>query len=213
MDLMAAAREHADTTLGTEHDWGTAVKVEQMYTEAYAENERFDTIASAKEALSEQLHENWRKDIEAGFVAAGEAADTPRLRPSKDATGEQDAAWFADKEARGVVFDTDEAGKKLVNTNVAYEELPPSWQKANEGAAGFVVDAVVSRSEQGIDVTSDDAVEDLASAVHDKWMQDNAWQRESNPGLFVPYHELPEDEKKKDRDQVLLTVEKLRVAA
>lgn len=211
IDLMVEAREHAESILGEKQDWGTAVKVERMYNEAYDDNERFDRAVKAKEALSEQLHENWRKDIEAGFVADEKQADTPRLRPSKDKTGQEDAAWFADKEANGIVFETDENGSKLVNTNVAFSELPPSWQKANSGAANFAVDTVVSSLESGEDMTSDEAIEKSASAVHENWMKDNSWQQESTPDLFVPYDQLIESEKKKDRDQVLLAVEHLLI--
>ena len=211
IDLMVEARERAESILGEKQDWGTAVKVDRMYKEAYDDNERFDRVNEAKRALSEQLHENWRKDIEAGFIADEKSADTARLRPSKDKTGQEDATWFADKEANGIVFETDENGSKLVNTNVAFSELPPSWQKANSGAANFVVDTVASSLESGEDMTSNEAIEKSASAVHENWMKDNAWQRESTPDLFVPYDQLIESEKKKDRDQVLLAVEHMLI--
>jgi len=43
-------------------------------------------------------------------------------------------------------------------------------------------------------------LERAASQVHEQWMDDNEWRREQDPHLFVPYEELPEEQKEKDRD-------------
>lgn len=180
---------------------GESQKAQEIYVGA-------EMVAQAKEVLSQHLHEDWREGIRAGFEANGEAADTERLRTSKDKTGEQDAAWFAEQEAAGVVFSTDENGNKLINTNVPYEQLPPSWQEANIGAASFVAEAVADEINIRGEMTID-SVEGVASLVHDKWMEDNSWQADSRPDLFVAYDELTEEEKAKDRNQVLLANEYL----
>ncbi len=168
-----------------------------------------EKLEEIKETLSKHLHENWKKDIERGFVDKGEDPESERLRTSKDPSGEMDKEWFTERESIGIEFATDENGNKLINTNVHYEDLPPSWQNANIGAATFVAEGVVGDFNNGEDVTTDDYIENYASKIHDKWMEDNDWAKDYNPELFVDYNELPESEKKKDRDQVLLTVEQL----
>ena len=40
-------------------------------------------------------------------------------------------------------------------------------------------------------------------------MEDNSWQKDQTPELFVPYDDLPESEKAKDRDHVLLALDAL----
>lgn len=183
-----------------------AIKARGHYVDIRGINNVSLTIYRAKRDLSVALHENLRKDIEDGFSSNGQPAETPRLRPSKDKTGEKDKAWFAAQEAKDVKFTEDENGNKLVNTNVPYKELPPSWQEASSSAANFVVDTIAKALANGETVMSNDYVEKASSAVHDKWMADNAWQQESAPELFVPYAELPENEKEKDRDQILMAI-------
>ena len=168
-----------------------------------------ELVDKTKDALSKQLHTEWRDGIRTGFEANDQSPDTPRLRASKDSTGEADAEWFAEQEAAGVEFPTDDKGNKLINTNVAYEDLPPSWKNANIGAANFVVDNIVEDSKTGKDVVNDDYIEGLSSRIHDQWMEDNSWQKDQTPELFVPYDDLPESEKAKDRDHVLLALDAL----
>ncbi len=163
-------------------------------------------LERAQDRLSALLHGEWRKELQAGFVRNGQEANTERLRPSKDKTGEADVAWFAAQEANGTQFPIDDAGNKLVNTNAAYEDLPPSWQQANIGAARFVTEYVADSINTGAHM-GEEYVEQAASAVHDNWMRDNEWDKENRPELFVPYGDLTEDEKQKDRAQVFTAMQ------
>lgn len=167
-------------------------------------------VITAIEETSKILHETWRKGIEAGFVEQGLAADKPRMRVSKDKTEQTDIAWYESQEAVGVTFERDaESGKRLVNTNVPYDELSPSWQNANIGAANFAVNGVVEAAKMGVDVTSNEFIEAMSDEIHEQWMVDNSWEKDSKPELFIAYKDLTEDEKKKDRDQVLVVLESL----
>jgi hypothetical protein len=58
----------------------------------------------------------------------------------------------------------------------------------------------------------DASLEELASGVHDFWIEENSWQgnpdqpeetRKNFARLSVPYDELPEDEKQKDRNFIV----------
>lgn len=166
-------------------------------------------INEVREELSEYLHESWKEGIEIYYENNNMSPNSERLRPSKDKTGLIDQEWFKQQELNGAVFPVDDNGNKLVNTNVHYSDLPPSWQNANIEAASFVSKEVASDYNQGLDITKDAYIEEFASKIHDNWMKDNSWQQEINPELFVPYQELPEIEKAKDRNQVLLTIEKM----
>jgi hypothetical protein len=45
-------------------------------------------------------------------------------------------------------------------------------------------------------------LDENASRVHDVWMEMNSWEHDTSPHLFVPFDELAEEEKEKDRDIV-----------
>jgi hypothetical protein len=52
-------------------------------------------------------------------------------------------------------------------------------------------------------------LESLASEVHEQWLSRNPWAIEQKSKLAVPYSELPEEEKQKDRDVILQAIEVL----
>ena len=83
-----------------------------------------ELVDKTKDALSKQLHTEWRDGIRTGFEANDQSPDTPRLRASKDSTGEADAEWFAEQEAAGVEFPTDDKG----NNEDGYLQLAGAGQ-------------------------------------------------------------------------------------
>jgi hypothetical protein len=65
-----------------------------------------------------------------------------------------------------------------------------------------VVATELVTSHRNSEVITPDKVEEIASIVHDKWLERNEWAKGGE--LDVPYEQLPEDEKAKDRDQVMI---------
>jgi hypothetical protein len=76
--------------------------------------------------------------------------------------------------------------------NVPFEKLHPDWKKENL-AAGHAAHRAVKRFDRDM--------EKAAEYVHNEWMQRNP-KAEYNAAQHVPYDDLPEDEKEKDRVHV-----------
>ena len=90
--------------------------------------------------------------------------------------------------------------------NTKFEDLPSNWQYENLEVARVVIDLVYDKIVAGEEITPE-MVEEMSSVVHEAWMKRNSWEKENRPHLFVPYSELPEEEKAKDRDQILQAIE------
>jgi hypothetical protein len=73
--------------------------------------------------------------------------------------------------------------------NVPFDELHPDWQRENLAAGAAAQEAVTKFP---------DDMEKAAEYIHIKWMQRNT-KADYNAAQHVPYDELPEDEKEKDR--------------
>ena len=76
--------------------------------------------------------------------------------------------------------------------NVPFDKLHPDWQKENL-AAGLAAERAVKKFPNDI--------EKAAEYVHIKWMKRNP-KADYNAAQHVPYDELSEDEKEKDRVHV-----------
>jgi hypothetical protein len=76
--------------------------------------------------------------------------------------------------------------------NVPFDKLHPDWQRENL-AAGMA-------AEQAVKKFSND-IEKAAEYIHIEWMKRNP-KADYNAAQHVPYDQLPEDEKEKDRVHV-----------
>lgn len=143
-----------------------------------------DTII--KEALSydlgSDLHEAWRatRKRENGTFE-------PRMKKSKD------EEW---NEKHGT-DDVDIA-------NCSFEELPSNWQYENLEAARVAIGLVYDKTMSNEQITPEE-LEEMASTIHDKWLDRNSWVFDPNygvPELAVPYEELSKEEQDKDKAQI-----------
>jgi hypothetical protein len=73
--------------------------------------------------------------------------------------------------------------------NVPFDDLHPDWQRENL-AAGQAAEEAVTKFPHDM--------EKAAEYIHIKWMHRNP-KADYNAAQHVPYDELPEDEKEKDR--------------
>jgi len=108
-------------------------------------------------------------------------------------------------------FDPEGTGKKRIkknsdgsegNINVPFEKLHPDWQKENLSAGKAALQAVRKHPND---------MESAADHVHREWMKRNP-KADYNAAQHVPYSELPEVEKQKDRDHVDTMKSQLRIA-
>ena len=98
-------------------------------------------------------------------------------------------------------FDPEGTGKERVkdnpdgtkgNINVPFDKLHPHWQKENLAAGKAALMAI--RKHRG-------DTEAASEHVHNEWMKRNP-KADYNAAQHVPYNELPEVEKAKDREHV-----------
>lgn len=78
------------------------------------------------------------------------------------------------------------------NINVPFEKLHPDWQRENLAAGKAAADAVTKFPTD---------IEKAAEYIHIEWMKRNP-KADYNAAQHVPYNQLPEDEKEKDRVHV-----------
>ena len=83
-------------------------------------------------------------------------------------------------------------GGPKADINVPFAKLHPSAQQENL-AAGHAALAAVKKHPRDIEKASEH--------VHNEWMKRNP-KADHNAAQHVPYHELPEEEKEKDRVHV-----------
>lgn len=150
---------------------------EQAYEMAYEDKE---AIQGLSEVVASELHEDWRKTR-----LNEDGSYEPRVKATKD------ESWIA---AHGGTSEVDIA-------NTTYEDLPADWKAENAAAGEIVATELVILQRNGVETTPE-VVEEIASKVHDKWLERNTWA--SGGELDVPYDQLPEEEKAKDRDQVMI---------
>ena len=94
----------------------------------------------------------------------------------------------------------DGMGGQVDILNTAYADLPPKWQGENKAQAEAAISLVAKNMD---DVMGN--IEGLAAQVHEQWLSRNSWA--ANGPLGVPYNELPEEEKQKDRDVITAAYE------
>lgn len=141
------------------------------------------------DVMASRLHDDWRKGrLKSGTHGSSDAVYEPRLKPS----GLDDG--------------------KDIDIAQAYHKLTPKWQSENRSAAKAALDIVRRELASGLNLDSlvkAPNLERLASSVHDEWMERNP-KAEYNADQHVSYSLLPEQEKQKDRDHVLIAIDLIR---
>ena len=89
----------------------------------------------------------------------------------------------------------DGMGGQVDILNTSYSDLPAKWQAENKAQAESAIGLVA----RNMDSASMD-IEGLAAQIHEQWLSRNSWAKDGPLG--VPYSELPEEEKQKDRDVI-----------
>lgn len=92
-----------------------------------------------------------------------------------------------------------------------FSNLPFNWQYENLEAAKVVIDLVYDDMINGNNSIFN-KIEVLSSFVHDAWLKRNEWVYDpnyGNPNQAVSYNQLSEEEKSKDRVQVLAGIKKV----
>ena len=86
----------------------------------------------------------------------------------------------------------DGMGGQVDILNTSYAELPEKWQAENKAQAQSAIGLVAQNMEDAMS-----NIEGLAAQVHEQWLSRNSWAKDGPLG--VPYNELPEEEKQKDK--------------
>lgn len=143
-------------------------------------------------SLGSDLHEQWRESRK-----KEDGTFEPRWKKSKD-------------EAWNIQHGTDDVDI----ANCTFAELPKNWQYENLEAAKVVINLMYEKVVTGMDPEIEKReIEETASDVHEAWLYRNDWVFDpnyGNPALAVPYFKLSEEEKAKDRNQVIAGIEKIK---
>lgn len=136
-------------------------------------------------SLASVLHEAWRSNR---LLADG--TYKPRLKNTTDEN------WINNN-------NTDEVDI----ANMSFSELPLDWQEENIAASNVAIHEVISAYEMGICLDSA-FIEEASEKVHLEWIARNAeWAQENQK---LPYAQLSEEEKDKDRLQVVKAIKVFR---
>ncbi len=134
------------------------------------------------ELLASELHEEWRNNRR-----LSDGSYNPRIKKTTD------SIW---------INRNDTAEVDIANT--PFPELPADWQKENLEASRVAMGEVISAYENGIKLDSI-FIEEASEQVHVEWLARNKeWAEEDQK---LPYEQLSEDEKEKDRMQVRKAIE------
>jgi ribosomal protein L37AE/L43A len=138
--------------------------------------------------MASSLHDDWRKGrLTSGTHGQADAVYEPRVKPSGLDDGQD------------------------VDIAQHYDKLTPKWQAENKAAASAAISLVRQAVASGSSLqqlSSGSGMEVLADKVHQAWMQRNP-KADYNAAQHVPYASLPEDEKQKDRNHVLMAIKLL----
>jgi hypothetical protein len=138
------------------------------------------------DAMASRLHDDWRKGrLKSGTHGSPDAVYEPRMKPS----GMDD----------GVEIDIAQG----------YDRLTPKWQAENKAAAKAALEIVRAAIDAGFgldSLASGPNLERLSDFVHEEWMKRNP-KADYNAAQHVPYSSLPDSEKQKDRDHVLMAID------
>ena len=152
----------------------TAALDEQLAAESAASQAELMTKLTSREFLASRLHDVWRS-------ARPRTPGGTRWDPRP-------------KLVDGVTYDI---------ANLEFIDLPQVFKRSNTASAEVALDAVedkvahIEAGGKGSEFGSDAFIDEGSSLVHDVWMEMNRmW---ADPSLLVPFDELPEDEKEKDR--------------
>ena len=142
--------------------------------------------------IGSQLHEDWRK-----------------TRLNEDGTYE--ARWKKVKDEKFEFAESSTCRKNEDGTieidiaNRSFSELSSDWQYENLEAGKVVAGLVGNKTE-----LTDKERDEMATKIHDEWLKRNDWVFDANygnPSQAVPFAELSEEEKNKDREQLKFGLE------
>lgn len=124
--------------------------------------------------FASSAHEAWRKNFDTSYADTGVPS---KQRVKKNSDGSE------------------------ADINVPFQQLHPDWQKENLAAGEAALYAVSVEYQTSQKHTGNTFMEIAAEHIHNEWMKRNPKQ-DWNAAQHVPYHDLSEEEKQKDRVQV-----------
>lgn len=137
---------------------------------------------------------------------------TPRARQVDTVAGRLHDLWRAPRRLNSGSYEprikmtTDKAWARKNGTdqvdiaNTDYKRLPRDWQKENRDSADVAVRLLRDGEKRGADLRSEKFMEEASEEVHKAWLRRNGEWAPAEQKL--PYRQLSELEKEKDREVV-----------
>ena len=147
--------------------------------------EHYDSkIDDISQILWSKFHDEWRKSM-----AQEDWTYASRIEKVLDENWIQQHNWKTEVD--------------IVNTE--FEDLPSNRKYENLEAAKVAISLVLEKVLHWEEINSE-MLEEMAEIVHNKWLERN-WMEWSFDFQRVSYNQLSEDEKAKDRNQLLQAIE------
>lgn len=110
--------------------------------------------------------------------------------------------WFNEGDSN-ITTDSQEIKRQDI-ANTSFDELDSKWQEDNKLAAEVAMGEVFKAIESGRALDDQSFIESASAVVHEEWLKRNGWQ--ATEIQKKPYEELPEEEKRKDRVQIIKAI-------
>ena len=147
--------------------------------------EHYDSkIDNISQILWSKFHDEWRKSM-----AQEDWTYASRIEKVLDENRIQQHNWKTEVD--------------IVNTE--FEDLPSNRKYENLEAAKVAI-SLVSEKVLNWEEINSESLEEMAEIVHNKWLERN-WMEWSFDFQRVSYNQLSEEEKAKDRNQLLQAIE------
>ena len=147
--------------------------------------EHYDSkIDNISQILWSKFHDEWRKSM-----AQADWTYASRIEKVLDENWIQQHNWKTEVD--------------IVNTK--FEDLPSNRKYENLEAAKVAI-SLVSEKVLNWEEINSEMLEEMAEIVHNKWLERN-WMEWSFDFQRVSYNQLSEEEKAKDRNQLLQAIE------
>lgn len=147
--------------------------------------EHYDSkIDNISQILWSKFHDEWRKSM-----AQEDWTYASRIEKVLDENWIQQHNWKTEVD--------------IVNTE--FEDLPSNRKYENLEAAKVAISLVLEKVLHWEEINSE-SLEEMAEIVHNKWLERN-WMEWSFDFQRVSYDQLSEEEKAKDRNQLLQAIE------
>ena len=147
--------------------------------------------------MANEMHIAWlkrhRKGVESGNITGAKVANEKVIPLAQE--NAEEALQRLETEGY-TLLRVNEEGKLVQSINQEVEKIVPALNWKLNGKPAISYAEIILKQDFN---TTDDYIS-AASKIHDAWMKNNPWEKDSAPHLFLPYNELTPHAQLQDLD-------------